>query len=323
MTAVLLTEASSWQVLVRDISDRAPIDGFDETFLCLVLDADQGRVRAVGTGGTASRARVSALVAAATEPAPPFDPGLPELIVCPPGGGENVRDDLAVAFGELGGSLPPVIEEPTSPGVEEFFDEVIDQLPDGPDNLPSEEEWQQLVAGTLQYALAQPWSSWPPDLQLHAQLTVEEESTSYVVAVLGGDGMPSGLVLYPGRDQSDVILPDENWAPTDPLPFRPGTLLLHLNPPEEAVEDMAELAVEFGWPSDAAVMPVWLSAGPDGFTDIERVPSLHLSLALAAVLERTGHALDKPAPELTATLPLPAGGECRYVVADLPRGGAS
>ena len=234
-----------------------------------------------------------------------------------------MRDDVSAALERLGASLPPVLEEPTSPGVEEFFDEVIDQLPDGPDDLPTEEEWQQLVARTLEYALAHPWSSWPADLQLHAELTVGEEPASYVVAVLGGDDMPSGLVLYPGRDQSDVILPDENWSPTDPLPFRPGTLLLHLNPPDEAVEDLAELAVESGWPRDAAVMPVWLSAGPDGFTDIERVPAVHLCLALAAVLQRARHPLDKAAPVLTGTLPRPEGGDGRYTVADLPRGAVS
>jgi hypothetical protein len=280
-------------------------------------------VRAVGTGGTASGARISALAAAATEPAPPFEPGLPEFVVCPPGGAENVRDDVAAALEGLGGSLPPVIEEPTSPGVEELFDEVIEQLPSGPDNLPTEEEWQQLVARTLEYALAEPWSSWPPDLQLHAELTVDGEPASYVLAVLGGEDMPSGMVLYPGRDQSDVILPDENWEPTDPLPFRPGTLLLHLNPPDNAVEDMMELAVEFGWPADAATMPVWLSAGPDGFADLERVPAIHLSLALAAVLARARQPLDKLSAPLSGTLALPDGAQGRYTITDLPRGGVS
>ncbi len=314
MTSVLLTQDSNWQLVVRDITDPALLEGREVTFLCLVLDTAESGIRAVGTGDSASDARIRALAAAATEPAAPFTPGLPELVVCPPGGADDVRDDVAAAFDGLGVPLPPVVEEPTSAGVEQFLDEVVAQLSGGADTLPTEEEWRLLVGSTLQFWLAAPWERWPPELQLHAELTVEGEPASYVVAVLGGEYLPSGLVLYPGRDQSDVILPEEDWQPTDPLPFRPGTLLLHLNEPDDAVEDMAEIAVEFGWPADAAVMPVWLAAGPDGFTDVDGVQATRLSLALTAVVARTRTPLDTASPPVTGP---------GFTATDLPRGGAS
>lgn len=314
MTSALLTQDSNWQLVVRDITDWAAVEGQDATFLCVVLDTDQSRVRAVGTGDSPSEARVRALTTAATEPAAPFAPGLPECVVCAPEAADDVRDDVAAALEGLAGELPPVVEERTSPVVEEFLDEVVAQLSGGGDALPTEEEWRALVGRTREFALAAPWATWPADLQLHAELTADGESESYVVAVLGADNMLSGLVLYPGRDQSDVILPAEDWQPTDSLPFRPGTLLLHLNAPDDAVEDMVDLALEFDWPADAAVMPVWLAAGPEGFADIDGVQAVRLTLALSAVLARARQPFDTAAPPLTGD---------GFVVTDLPRGGVS
>jgi hypothetical protein len=76
--------------------------------------------------------------------------------------------------------------------------------------------------------------------------------------------------------------------------------------------------MEFGWPSDATSMPVWLSAGPDGFADIDGVQAVRISLALAAVVARARRPLDQPASELAGALP----GDARFVVSDLPRGRA-
>jgi hypothetical protein len=311
--------ASAWLVLVRDFTLLTPIDGQDATFVALVVDLASGQFRGFGVGPTAAAARVAALSTAADSPVPPFTPGQPALVVCATGDGDAVRADVDAA---LPGTGVPVEETELSPGIEELLDDVADHFgpPRGPVDEPSADQWRELVGQTLAFARAQPWLAWPDDLQLRLTLQVGSDSASYVAAVIGREGLQTGLVLYPGRNHSDVIVPDE-WEPDDPLPFRDGSLLLHLNPPDDTVEDMARVAVEHGWPADASSMPVWISAGPGGFEDLEKIQAVRLALALVAVLARLRRPLDRKASRVTGTLTVAEVGECRYAVADLPRAG--
>jgi hypothetical protein len=297
------------------------IDGEQANVLCLVFDTQRPEIRAVAVGETTREARVRALGLAIFAPPEPFEPGVPEIVVCAPGDADEVRDDLVAALDERADfAPPPVVEDAMTAQVEALVDEVVAHFDTAATKGPSDEEWAVLVRQTLAYARREPWDGWPDDLQLRADLTVGDSNESYVVAVLGAEEMLAGLVLYPGQDQSDVPMPAEDWEPTDPLPFRPGSLLLHLNPPDDTVEELAEVAVESGWPPDAELMPVWLSAGPEGFADLEGVEAARLSLALAGVLARVAQPLATPSVAITGMLTLAGDGEGRYTVTDLPRG---
>jgi hypothetical protein len=151
-------------------------------------------------------------------------------------------------------------------------------------------------------------------------VTIDGGSASYVVSVIGREGLQAGLVLYPGRNPSDVVIPSDDWQPEDPLPFREGSLLLHLNPPDDTLEDMAAKAVRYGWPADARLMPVWLSASPDGFGDLGRIDAQRMALAIAGVLARHRRATGpkgRRTSRTTGALPLTDEAEGRYSVTDL------
>jgi hypothetical protein len=308
----------TWIVLVRDLSDVAAVSGQERTFVSLVLDADTGLARGVALGQTISEARTAAMTSAVTTAIAPFTEVVPpSRVLCAPGSGEDLATDVMAALG--GGALPLIAEVAMPPEAEDILDELVGHLSGRnlPDELPQAEDWETLVSRTLDYAEAEPWQAWPDDLQLRLVVDLAGESTSYVAVVIGRDGLQAGLVLYPGRDQKDVVLPADDWQPEDPLPFLDGSLLLHLNPPDDTLADMAAKAIRYGWPEDATWMPVWLTAGPNGFADIDRTQAVHLTVALAGVLARhrkSGAA--KKSAKTTGTLTLPAGAG-RFTITDL------
>jgi hypothetical protein len=312
----------TWIVISRDISDAVDLDDVDAVVVSIIVDQETGLVRGTSLGATASQARVEAMIAALTRAVEPFtSTPAPRLVVCSVGEAAEVGADLATALEQAGAGpgVMPVEEAELPAEVSEILDELVDVLQRGmgPTDEPTPEDWGVLVEHTWKYAQAQPWLTWPDELQLRLVLTVEGEETSYVAAVIGAEGMQPGLVLYPGEDHSAVLVPDEDWEPEDPLPFHPGSLLLHLNPPDDTVEEMAAQALRHGWPSDAALMPVWLSAAPEGFADLEREEAVLFALALAGVMARDQQPLDSRASRITGKVDLPGGGEGHYVVTDL------
>ena len=151
-------------------------------------------------------------------------------------------------------------------------------------------------------------------------MTSEGNSASYVAAVIGREGLQAGLVLYAGKDLSAVVIPADDWQPEDPLPFLEGSLLLHLNPPDDTLEDMAAKAVRYGWPESAPRMPVWLTANPEGFGDLSRSEATFLTLAIAGVLarhRRPSGPKGKRTARTTGSVALAGGAEGRYTVTDL------
>jgi len=305
-------------LLIRDLSEMAA-EG--PTFVSLVLEAETGMARGVAIGQTASEARISAMTSAVTTPIPPFtNTPVPNQVLCAAGQGAGVTTDLAAVLG--GGPMPPVREVALPPEAEGIFDELVGHLSGRnlPDDLPTAGDWDVLVAQTLAYAQEQPWQLWPDDLLFKATVTIDGGSASYVVSVIGREGLQAGLVLYPGRHPSDVVIPSDDWQPEDPLPFREGSLLLHLNPPDDTLADMAAKALRYGWPPDARLMPVWLNAGPDGFGELSRTDAQRMALAIAGVLARhlrpTGPK-GRRTSRTTGSIPLAGEVEGRYTVTDL------
>jgi hypothetical protein len=316
-------EPTTWIVLTRDLSDVVEVEDSPGVIVSVVLDLATGLVRGTSMGPTASQARVPAMVGALTRPVEPFaSTPAPVAVLCPTGERDSVSVDLAAAFAQAGvgkPDLPSVTEADFPPEVTGVLDELVDMLQRGmgPLESPEPEDWRLLVQRTWAFAEAEPWLTWPDELQLRLDLTIDGVQESFVAAVIGREGMQAGLVLYPGEDHSAVLIPDDDWQPDDPLPFEPGSLLLHLNPPDDTVEEMSVTAVAHGWPADAPVMPVWLSASPEGFAELERAQALLLSLALAGVMARDHRPLDTRSAPITGTLALPGGEQGRYAVTDL------
>lgn len=305
-------------VLVRDLSGIA-VEG--ATFVSLVLDVATGMARGVAIGRTTAEARTAAMASAASKPIAPFtNAPVPSQVVCAPGEAAGLRNDLAAALG--GASLPPIHESRLPVEAEEIVDELVAHLSGRklPEVLPTADDWDVLVQQTLAYAKEEPWQVWPNELLLKLTVTIESESASYLAWVIGRQGQQAGLVLQPGKDLSAVVIPSDDWQPSDALPFQPGSLLLHLNPPDDTLEDMAAKAVRHGWPEDAPWMPVWLTAGPEGFADMSRSQAVFLTLAIAGVLARhqrgTG-SKGRRTHRTTGSLALAGNVAGRYIVSDL------
>jgi hypothetical protein len=275
--------------MFRDLSQAVHVDGEQAVFVSLVLDADTGLARGVGTGPTAGEARTAALTSALSTGDDP-----PARVVCDVDLGLGA--DLTRELKRLVPAAPVEVIEGFLPDeAEDIFDELVGHLAGRgrPDTVPTGGDWALLVELSAAYAEAEPWLSWPDELLPRLVLTVDGEATSYIVSVIGQQGLQAGLVLYPGADHSDVVVPGDDWEPEDPLPFAPGTLLLHLNPRDDTLPDMAAKAIRYDWPEDAPLMPVWLAASPDGFADLDATGAHHLTLACEAVLE---HARKLSAP---------------------------
>jgi hypothetical protein len=265
-------------LMLRDLSQAVHVDGEDAVFVSLVLDIATGLARGVGTGSTAGQARTAALMSALSAGEDP-----PARVVCDLGMGDELSGELK----QLMPAAPVEVVEAYLPDeAEDIFDELVGHLAGRgrPEEQPAAEDWELLVEWTEAYAEEEPWLAWPDELLPRLVLTVDGDATSYIVSVIGQQGLQAGLVLYPGDDHSDVVVPGDDWEPDDPLPFAPGTLLLHLNPPADTLADMAAKAIRYGWPEQATRMPVWLAAGPDGFADLDATGAHHLTLACEATL---------------------------------------
>jgi hypothetical protein len=301
-------DARTWILVFRDLSYAVHVDDANTVFVALVLDADTGLAVGIGTGATAEAAWTVALTSALDAAEPPAQ------VVCAPGHGAELHREVERL-------MPPggtrVVEAPIPAAAEDIFDELVGHLSGRgqPDDLPTDEDWALLVDASLRYDEAEPWQSWPDELLPRLVLTVDGEATSYIVTVIGAQGLQAGLVLYPGTDHSDVVVPADDWEPDDPLPFQPGTLLLHLNPADDTLPDMAAKALRLGWPEKSPRRPVWLLGGPDGFDDLDPTDAQHLTLACLAVLahaRKLSAPKAKPVATTSGTVRLAGGASGKY-----------
>ncbi len=270
----------TWIVLIRDLSEIAPIDGEPRTVASMVLDADTGVVRGVTVERDETQACTGAMRRALTEPAGGLPPGRPDQVVCGLGIRAEVEAGLAEVLDDASGLK---VTEVVSLDAEEVFDSFVGHLTGRrqPTDFADPADWQMLVAKASDYCRARPWARWADDMPLQLSVRLRGVITRYVAVVLGHEGVQRGLVLYPGRQLPDGI---HDWEPGTPPPLPRGTVMFYLDPPTEAPTEFVEKVARYGWPADVDLIPLWLTGGPDGPADLDVTHVHRLTLAISAVL---------------------------------------
>ncbi len=267
--------------MARDVSHAARVEGEAQTVASMVLDADTGLVRGLSTGASVRSAGAEAMRMALTRPAGPLPAAVPVRVVCsnlPP---EEVRAELPEL---LGNAAVPELLANVVVEAEDIFDSFVGHLAgrQQPEEFPTPADWRFLFDVAIDYRRAEPWQAWSDIDTLDLVLKVDGAAARYVAVVLGQEGIQRGLSLYPG-----AVLPEALHAP-DPseVALPEGMLMLWLDPPESAPPEFTAKAGRYGWPQEADLVPIALTAGPDGPTDLDRRAAHRLTLAMAAVLAR-------------------------------------
>ncbi|MDA8072162.1 MAG: hypothetical protein M0Z82_11355 [Actinomycetota bacterium] len=315
---VMVDADRRWLVLVRDVSHAISVRGHAELHAALVLDVATGLVRGVAVAPSELEALVDACRAARTKPAGSLPPGQPDRVLC----AAELVHPVAEALGTLrpAGVLPPITEVVPGPEAEDIFDSFIGHMAGRaqPEEPPAPEDWRALVAQALALWRAEPWARWSDEIDLVLEVRVDGEATRHAAVVMGNAGLQRGLALYPGEDVPTGL---RDWQPGEPVPAPPGTLLCLLDSPGEPPPELTAKAVRYGWPTEAALVPVFLELGDDDAGELDRAAARRMTVAIAAVLahDARGPVLAHPAREPTsATVVLGDGGRASFAIYQRP-----
>jgi len=310
----------TWMVLLRNVSHAVHIAGEDQLMAAFVLHAETGLVLGISIQGTAAEALAGAFDAALTNPAADLPPARPARVVSMVETAPEVRKAIAAAsFGS-----PELIEAGAIAEAEDIFDSLIGHLAGRaqPAEPPSTEDWSLLVGQALAFLHAEPWARWSDVVPLGLQLTVDGTAASYVAIVMGNAGVQRGLALYPGMTMPPALRSQgPRPGPKSALEATPsGTLLLMLDRPGETPTAFADKALRYGWPADAAYLPMLVGVGPDGPSDLAGVDARRLRVAIAAVvgLDSRGLAPAGGAGAMTGRVALADGAHGDFEIIQLP-----
>lgn len=310
----------TWIVLLRNVSHAVHIAGEDQLMAALVLHAETGLVLGISIQGTAAEALAGAFDAALTNPAADLPPAPPTCVISMVETAPEVRKAISAAsFGS-----PELIEAGAIPEAEDIFDGLVGHLAGRaqPAEPPSTEDWSLLVGQAFAFLRAEPWARWSDVTLLGLELTVDGTAASYVAIVMGNAGVQRGLALYPGMTMPPALRsPGPRPGPESAPEATPsGTLLLLLDRPGETPTAFADKALRYGWPTDAAYLPMLVAVGPDGLSDLAGVDAQRLQVALAAVLafDSRGLTLAEAAPAMTGQVTLADGATGVFEIIQLP-----
>ncbi len=276
----------TWIVMVRDVSHAVRVEGEPRLTASLVLDADTGLVVGQSVARTGPQACAQAFATALTRPVSPHAPQLPGQVLCSAG----LATDVGNALARLTTSAPqPSITEigPVAEA-EDIFDSLVGHLAGRrqPGEFPTPPDWQLLVNDAREYYQAEPWTRWSDAVTLTLAVTIGGVSTPYVAIVIGNQGIQRGLVLYPGYPAAAPPSGPRGRETGRPISPPPGTLMFFLDPRSQPPPEFTAKATRYGWPEEADLVPMWVSSGPDGPSDVSRLDVQHLTMAITAVLAR-------------------------------------
>ncbi len=275
-----MVDEPTWIVLFRDVSHAVRVDGESSLVAGLVLDADTGVVRGMSVDRTGADACAQAMRIALTHAAGGLPPMRPARVLCGIGHREPVAAQLARVLGD-GPRLE--VTEVVSVEAEDIVDSFVGHMAGRvqPDEFATPGDWTLLVEQADTYRRAAPWRRWTDQDHFDLVIRIDGTPVRYVTIVIGAEGVQRGLVLYPGGALPDGLA---DWRPGAATPLPAGTVLFYLDPPPEAPPEFSAKAARYGWPVDADLTPVWLSTGPHGPVDLDRLAVQRLTLAVAAVL---------------------------------------
>ncbi len=300
---------TTWLVLQRDLTVwlrnvRGP------SFLTTVMDLSHQGTRAVEEGPTPGESFRNSLYQAAKEPLRQLKPRIPDRIQVPIELAADLRPVLARLETEAGFRGDTIIEEITpEDGAEGVFDHLITQMAG---RQPPEENLMQedsifLYEHARRFIEAEPWTRWTSDDALLVELKLGTQKMAGIVTVMGHENTQPGLLLMPGRERVSQLMASFTAPPL-------GTLFMQLEG-AEGQPDLFLRARRYGWPTDSAATPTFMSVRERGFRELDRRESFPLALVLAGVVE---HFQRGDAAETWGHLDLPTGHRGRYRIRKAP-----
>lgn len=308
----LAADERTWLILQRDLSVwlrkvRTP------TFMTLVLDLTDERSRAAEGGVTVEESLRAALTKASKDPIQGLKPTVPDRIQVPHGMMRPMASVLS-AIGLLptlpqsGREMRDIVIEEVTPedGAEWVFDDIITKLAgrQPPDERLMLEDATLLYEQARRFMEAAPWQRLTADDALLVELKIGSQRVEGIATVIGSGPTVPGLMLTPGRE---AVSPASVASPP------PGTLLMQLEG-AEGWPDLFHRARRYGWPTEAAVTPSFISMGGGGFRELDRRESWPLALVLAGVAKYAEEGKDA----VFGNLELPDRRRGRYHVSKAP-----
>ncbi|NEE03766.1 hypothetical protein [Phytoactinopolyspora halotolerans] len=297
----------TWIVLARDVSRSVRLADASTVVLCLVLDAATGFALATTVGPSRRKACRDAFATALAEPVPPLDAAPPARVITDVEHRGDVQAELERQLPDR--RLPDVDGVTPQPEAEDVFDSLVGHMCGRrqPEQFPTPDDWRMLMGLANSFRDAEPWTAWSDTV--HHQLTIRVDGTEarFVAVVLGHEGIQRGLAMYPGErfpNELQYAEPGQTVMPPD------GTLLFYLDPSAEVPAEYVGKARRYGWSDDVDDIPITLIMGPDGAADLGALECRHLTVGMAAILNRVPGT--EPGVPTGGVLPLAHGAQGEY-----------
>ena len=314
-----MASETTWLVMLRDVSKTVRVKGKKRLAACMVLEMESGDMLAVQVGSNEDEALSATLEGAATGPAGPHRPRLPDRILF----GPEIAVKVANRIRELGEHLelgnPDLLETPAIPDAEDIFDSFIGHMSGRaqPREFASSDEWRMLYGLARGFHDAEPWQRWADNVDLRLELVIGRSKSTFAAVIIGNEGIQRGLVMYPGSESPPGL---REWKEGMKVPMPDGTLIFHLDPRKQPPQEFLGKADRYGWPRDAEFVPVFLSMVADGPEDVGREEVLRLALGISAVVELDdrGPVVADRSASVSRRLQLPGGTTATFEIKQRP-----
>jgi hypothetical protein len=287
----------TWLLMIRDVSGSVVVDDQPRVVASLIVDADTGMVRGAAMAPSPEQACLDVVTAALERPIDPLPAEPPGRVVHPKDHAELVARVLEDAG--LAGSAELITVAGPMGEAEEVFDSLLGHLGGRaqPDDPPAGDDWSHLYAEAARYTRAEPWRRWSDAEPFDLDVMTVDDTRRYLAVVLGQAGIQRGLAVHPQTaipdwpgdlddpDALDGLDDDGDGAVAAAFAASAGALLLWLDAPADAPDDLRAKAERYGWPAELTLVPLPLTTGQAGPCDLDRVGAQHLTVALAAVLD--------------------------------------
>lgn len=289
-----MSDAPTWIVLARDVTDSVIVGGQRRTALAAVLDAETGLVVNVSPGTSIEGVLRRALKSALVTPAPPLAKAVPQRLVVP----AELFQATQAAAGHLSWLADTAVTEGAGMvDAEEIMDNLVGHLEGRaqPDDLPAADDYRVLYRELRAYVEAEPWKRWTDSDWFTARLDLDGNQVELDCVVLGNAGVQHGFNALPDAEQ---LLTASTSRPNDSLRHLDGALIVHLDPWRQTPGRFADKARRYGWPSTNTLAPSLTSVHGGQPSDMSRTEVRVLALALRGVLSQDARRLvtaDKPA----------------------------
>ncbi|HET7531115.1 MAG TPA: hypothetical protein VFJ98_09175 [Mycobacteriales bacterium] len=274
----MTSNAPTWIVLTRDVSDSVQIADQSSTVVGVALDADSGLIVHIQVGTSTVGALSRVLEGALVSPAAPLVKATPQLLVTAPEL-ESVLQGAAAGLSQL--ADVDIVAAGGLGDAEEIVDGLVGHMEgrDQPDEPPTVDDWHLLYRELTAFTDAAPWQRWSDSDWFTARFELDGKTIGRDCLVLGNAGLQHGFNVVPDAD--DLLAADRSG---DHLAQLEDALIVHLDPWDDTHGMYAAKARRYGWPAQATLVPSLLTVRNGRPADLAGDDAHLLTLALHAVL---------------------------------------